>query len=453
MLIQIRDRDEKLIKMIEVISLIETFEISAARYINITVKELPKNFTDGWYIYTLLPPETNWNNCDKWRVEKYKRGHSDGKLFYEIYAEHIFCELIDESKETYQVLNSTATNAITQALWGTPWSPGIIDVEGTHDLTIGEQKSVLEILNKIAKRWWGELYFRNDRKVDFRSLIGSDNNLWFRYDKNIKNIDVEYDAQDVVTRLYPYGRDGLTIESANDGYKYLDSEYVDDYPRPKIGELKTERTNAQNLKEFALNYLAEVEVPKITYSLDIVDLSVLTKYAAEKFAIGDIITVYDKELNLKVKTRVKKIPRRDYCHPEDSQIEIGNIVKSLIDFLLEQQEELSEFVERINIARLMVFNYLLNSRADDGFAYWQNDGWEIDNTVGFSGSSSFRAIGALETSKTLTQIIYPAHRENYVLSLRSQAENIVKGPLAKIGVEIIVGYEDETEEEFFLSLI
>jgi len=452
MIIKILDRNEKLIKMVEVVSLVETFEISAARYINITVKELPENFTDGWYIYTLLPPNTNWVDCDKWRVEKHRSVHSGGKLLYEIYAEHIFCELIDESKEIYQVLDSTATNAITQALWGTSWAPGTIDVEGKHDLTIGEQKSVLEILNRISKRWWGELYFRNDRKVDFRPLIGSDNNLWFRYDKNIKDIDVEYDGQDVITRLYPYGRDGLTIESVNNGYKYLDSERINDYPRPKIGELKTERENAQNLKEFALNYLAEVEIPKVTYSLDIADLSILTKYAAEKFAMGDIITVYDKELNLNIKTRIKKIAR-DYCHPEDSQTEVGNIVKSLTDFLLEQQEELSEFVERVNIARLMVFNYLLNSRADDGFAYWQNDGWEIDNTVGFSGSSSFRAMGELGVSKILSQTIYPAHRENYVLSLRAQTENIEKGELAKVGIDIIIGYEDETEETFFLSLV
>ncbi len=424
MLIQIRDRDEKLIKMVEVVSLIETFEISAARYINITIKELPTGFSDNWYIYTLLPPETNWGNCDKWRVGKYRSVHSGGKLLYEIYAEHISCELIDESKETYQVSNSTATNAITQALWGTLWSPGTIDVEGTHDLTIGKQKSVLEILNKISKRWWGELFFRNDRKVDFRPLLGADNNLWFRYDKNIKNIDVKYDGLNVITRLYPYGRDGLTIESVNNGLKYLDSSRINDYPRPKIGPLFTQRENAQNLKEFALNYLAEVEIPEVTYSLDIVDLSVLTKYAAEKFAMGDIVTVYDKELGLNIKTRIKKVIR-DYCYPEDSQTEIGNIVKSLTDFLLEQREELSELVERIKIAQLMVFNHLLNSRADDGFAYWVNDGWEIDNTVGFTGPSSFKAIGVLETSKTLTQTVYPAHRESYVLSLRSQVENIL----------------------------
>lgn len=452
MLIQIRDRDEKLIKMVEVVSLIETFEISAARYIDITVKELPDDFADGWYVYTLPLGETDWINCNKWRADKHNSIHSEEGLLYEIHAENIYCELIDESKETYQVLNSTATNAITQALGNTLWSLGTVDVEGKHDLTIGEQKSVLEILNKIAKRWWGELYFRDDRKVDFRPLIGSDNNLWFRYDKNIKDIDVEYDGQGVVTRLYPYGRDGLTIESVNNGLKYLDSSRINDYPRPKIGTLFTQRENAQNLKEFALNYLAEVEIPKTTYSLNITDLSTLTKYSAEKFAIGDIITIYDKKLGLNIKTRIKKITR-DYCHPEDSRIEVGNIVKSLTDFLLEQQEELSELIERIKIAQLMVFNHLLNSRADDGFAYWANDGWEIDNTVGFTGPSSFKAIGVLETSKTLTQIVYPAHRESYVLSLRSQTENIVEGASPKIGIEVIVGYEDETEETFFLSLI
>ncbi|MBA7584269.1 hypothetical protein ES708_26222 [subsurface metagenome] len=238
----------------------------------------------------------------------------------------------------------------------------------------------------------------------------------------------------------------------NNGYKYLDSQYIDDYPRPKTGMIKTDYENAQNLKEYALNYLAKVEISEAVYTINIVDLSVLTKYAAEKFAMGDVITVYDKKLNLKVKTRIKKI-HRDYCNPDATQVEIANTTKTLTDFLRDIQENLSELVEKISITQLMVFNYLLNSRADDGFAYWQNDGWEVDNTVGFSGTSSFRAIGSLGIAKTLTQIIYPAHRENYVLSLRAQVKDIIKGEQAKVGVEIVIKYDDESEEEFFLSLI
>ncbi len=452
MLVKILDRNENLKKVMKVIGLTEDFEISAQRYINLELKTLPAGFADGWHIYTLLPNEKDWSKCDKWRVEKHWGLHTEGRLTYKIHAEHISCELLDESKENYQVLNSTATNAIIQALFGTGWTPGIINVVGTHDLTISGQKSVLEILNSIEARWMGELYFNNDRTVDFKEQIGADNNLWFRYDKNVKNIDVEYDAQNVITRLYPYGRDGLTIESVNEGNAFLDSQYIDNYPRPKVGVILTQRENARNLKEYALNYLSLVEIPKVTYRIGIVDLSVLTKYAAEKFAMGGVVTVYDKKLNLKVKTRIKKI-RRDYCNPDATQVDIGNAAKSLSDFLQDMQQNLSEMVEKTDIAQLMVFNYLLNSRGDDGFAYWVNDGWEIDNTIGFSGWSSFRAIGELGVSKTLSQIIYPANRENYVLSLRSQSKDIAMGPSGKVGIEVIVGYEDGSEEIFFLSLI
>ncbi len=341
--VQLRNRDEELKKITKVISLNETFRISAERYINMSIRELPDNFTDGWYIYTLLPTETNWSNCDKWRVEKFHKIDALSGPRYEIHAEHISCELLDESKKTFKVENSTAINALTQVLSETNWSVGVVDVSGNRNLEIKKRLSVLDVLNRIASRWKGELFFRNDRKVNFRTQIGSNNNLWFRYNKNIENIDVEYNSQGVVTRLFPYGKNGLDISSVNAGLKYLDSSRIDDYPRPKVDSIDTQHEDAQELKDYALDYLSIVEIPKVIYSLDVVNLAVLAKYAAEEFEMGDVVTVFNKELNIKDLTRIKEI-RRNYCYPERNRIILANTPKMLSDFIAKLQKNISQYI-------------------------------------------------------------------------------------------------------------
>jgi hypothetical protein len=107
-------------------------------------------------------------------------------------------------------------------------------------------------------------------------------------------------------------------------------------------------------------------------------------------------------------------------------------------------------VERTEMLELMVFNYLLNSRADDGFAYWVNNGWEIDATRGYSGNASFMCQGQLGVEKTLTQTVEPSHRDSYTVSMQAATENLKKGPNGKVGVEVVLHYDDgQSETKFF----
>lgn len=114
--------------------------------------------------------------------------------------------------------------------------------------------------------------------------------------------------------------------------------------------------------------------------------------------------------------------------------------------------ESAETVDRQGIAQLMVFNYLLNSRADDGFAYWVNSGFTIDNTNGFSGPASFKAVGVPGAAKSLLQTVYPAHRENYTISARIATQSLKKGANGRVGIEVTLYYEDGSTETKFLKL-
>lgn len=101
---------------------------------------------------------------------------------------------------------------------------------------------------------------------------------------------------------------------------------------------------------------------------------------------------------------------------------------------------------------LMVFNLLLNSRGDNGLNYWVNNGWTIDSSKGVTGPASFQCAGATGLTKTLTQTVSPGHRDAYALSVKYETDALVKGPTAKVGVEVIIHYTDATTETTFLAL-
>ena len=101
---------------------------------------------------------------------------------------------------------------------------------------------------------------------------------------------------------------------------------------------------------------------------------------------------------------------------------------------------------------MVPFNHLRNSRADDGFAYWENSGFEIDTEHGVSGTATFKAAGVLGMTKSMAQTVYPSSRKSYTFSAEIASENLQRGETGQVGVEIVIEYEDGSIETRFLDL-
>ena len=188
----------------------------------------------------------------------------------------------------------------------------------------------------------------------------------------------------------------------------------------------------------------------------ILDLSVLTGWEHESFGIGDVVTVDDKDLGIRISTR---IIRMDYNvqEPWKTVIELSTKLKELGDSSASWEKAAdtlssSDLLDRQEMKDLVVNNHLLNSRADDGFSYWQNSGFEVDGENGASGNASFKCVGALNTTKTLSQEVYPATRSSYTVSASIATENLKKGANGRVGIELIIEYEDGSEETRFVEL-
>jgi phage minor structural protein len=382
---------------------------------------------------------------------------SEGNLATEVYAEAEFYDLtFSVRKEEHKFDAETAEVSMAYALEGTEWSVGTVNVRTKRTWTSTE-KNALSILRTVADLHGGDLVFDcPNRLVHLLTVYGTDSGALFAYKKNMKSIKRVVDTRSLVTRLYAIGSDGLTFADINGG-----KAYVEDYTYSSDIRISTldcsSFTNPYQMKEYTEMRLAQYAKPNISYVLNAMDLSVLTGYEHEAWSLGDYVHVEDKDLGLSVTTRVI---RREYNlqEPWNTVLELSTTLKNLgssasqWDNVADSLEGTS-MVTNNDIREMVPFNLLRNSRADDGMAYWINSGFEVDGDNGVSGSTSFKAMGVANMTKSMAQTIYPANRSSYTLSAQIASENLEKlSSNSQVGIEVVIEYEDGTTEARFIDL-
>lgn len=397
----------------------------------------------------------------KYIIRRVVKSRSGNDLFIDVSCEATWYDLQKaEPMEVWEWENATPEEMLTDMLKGTDWKVGRVEITDKRNLSLKEGlTNRLKGINELPKVFNGELNFNTDtNEVDFLEPIGKDSGAAIVYRKNMDEIEAEYNTEELTTKLYLYGKDGMTIEDAHpDGLPYIENyEYTD-----KVLVLITsdERfTNPYHLYDQGVNALKVLSRPIGSYVIKMSDLSNQTGLEHEQFDLGDTVWVYDTELGINERKRIMKW-KYNVKHPEDTEVELESKQPTLSDLLTGVQEgdgflQSEDAIERDEMLNLSVFNYLLNSRAEDGFSYWQNTGWEIDPINGYSGSSSFKAVGELGVKKEMAQVVYPSHREEYSISFRASTKDIKLGKNGRVGVYVKVKYEDGTEDKpKFIPLI
>lgn len=196
------------------------------------------------------------------------------------------------------------------------------------------RKSLYEAINTVLERWGGHLV-RDNYKIAIKNEIGKDNGVVVRYAKNLKEINCEYNWDNVVTKLMPVGKDGLLLEEK---YVYSSTQYdipytkcvsfeqsgieEDDYKDAdgNLNEVSYNNALMNDLRTQAQNYVNENCKPSANYKL---------KANLEKITdVGDTIVVKDERLGLDITTNVIAY---DYdCILERyTELEFGNFKQKL----------------------------------------------------------------------------------------------------------------------------
>ncbi|WP_051344365.1 phage tail protein [Alicyclobacillus herbarius] len=376
----------------------------------------------------------------------------------DVTCEAVWYDLAEYDPITSLDMKDIGPSAVMQAiLQGTDWSVGTVEITTPGNFSITDSTNRLAAIRQIPGIYGGELKFDSvGRKVHLLRQVGSDTGFLFAFGKNMKSNKRTVDTRNLVTRLYPYGANNLSIADVNNGVPYIeDYSWYDSTGKTRQVKSATltndDITNPSYLLQWAKQQLAVLCQPTISYAVD----GVLTPDDPIP-GLGDIVTVYDQTLGLNMKARIAK-RTIDVLQPENTSLELETALPTLADQLSNIQAgggSISDVVDAVNQAMqdMVVFNLLLNSRADDGLAYWTADGWTVDNSTGASGSASFICQGASGVTKTLSQTVNPANRQNYTLSAQVALDNVKKGPSGKIGFQVTIRYRDGTQETQFFAI-
>ncbi len=252
---------------------------------------------------------------------------STGKLTSNIQCEHVYYDAHDCKFFPYvELIGQTPEQILTYAFSGTRFTIGTVEITTKTDIFL-DKAYPSEIVAKLVENVGGEL-IKDNWTISLVNKRGSNTGVEFRYGKNQATLKRETDAKIVITRLYPFGKDGLQIEGS---LGYIDSPLINNYDRPRIGyidykdiEDPTELLNAA-VKEWSTADRDGIDKPKVTYSGEFVELKKLQEYGdVEAFALGDIVRIIDEGLNINTTQRIMEYEYYPY-EPKRSTVVLSNL--------------------------------------------------------------------------------------------------------------------------------
>lgn len=239
--------------------------------------------------------------------------------------------------QDFVVEEATPNAAMAAAISGSGWtlSTSTPDValwatrKRSFELT---NTTTLKIIDKIKEAYLVEVVYNTLKKrVELSERQGVDKGTYFIEGFNLAKLQIKRDTNDLVTRVVPIGADNLTIEDVNNGLTYIENLQYSKKVKAVIWE-DTNYTDAQALMEAATAYLAEASKPKVSYTVDILDLATMTgQYnSVLDFAIGDTVRIASIETELIDTQRIVKITQYPDT-PEKNTCELANKVATFDD--------------------------------------------------------------------------------------------------------------------------
>ena len=161
-----------------------------------------------------------------------------------------------------------------------------------------------------------------NKTVTFVDKVGKDAGVYFINDINLKQLNVDTHTHKYITRVIPIGKDGLTIESVNNGKNYLENKT---YTTKNIyGIWQSDKHDDPNaLMDDAKRFLDEMAIPYETYEVVVDDLYALKGYTEFQYGLGDVVTIIDGDTETRIQQR---IIQRTYnlLEPDKDTIHIAN---------------------------------------------------------------------------------------------------------------------------------
>jgi len=253
-------------------------------------------------------------------------------------ARHIFYDLLDNLIEDCTLTNIGGAGALSLVLANTQYEHPFTsagDVAGSETTQFIRRNPVDIIMGDegILSIWGGELV-RNNFLITLSSARGLDRGVLVAYGKNIQGIEETIDKNTLCTRLMPVGKDDFLLPE-----KYVDSQYISNYPHPKIRVMDFYDCESESdLRTAAQEYMADnqIDIPQFNYKVDFQELGKTEEYKnyaiLETVYMGDTVTIRHTKLNINVQAKVIRIKKNELTNRIE-EVELGSFRPSYLNGL------------------------------------------------------------------------------------------------------------------------
>ncbi len=261
--------------------------------------------------------------------------------FFTVYCSANIEELSGTTFSVFDCFEKNPEQAYTYCLQPVPtWS---IDYQSqiTTVLTLQTSNvSALEMIRTIADMNHQELWFDAKNKVlRIYDRIGrAKSNIYYSNELKLRQLSKQSSTYDYATVLYPIGKNGLTIESVNNGKKFIENY---NYSNKRIVKYwyNEDIDVPERLLGAGQDYLDSIAEPVSSLKVSLSELNADTK-------LGDTIMLVDNIKKLRQKKRVVKIINYPF-EPERSSVEVSNRQADFARTFVKQQKVLDKEIKYI----------------------------------------------------------------------------------------------------------
>lgn len=238
-----------------------------------------------------------------------------------------------EYVELYDGLDSTPDHVaaiLAQQVSARPVRVGTIEPGIDMDITI-EKDYIYTGLMKFRDCVGGYIQVDPERRLNWYWLPAASSGQQLRYRKNMLSITRDVDWLNFGNRLYIYG-DGVDLTDAGWPTTYIentDSQARYDIVTRKLNEPSF--ATAATMLAYAKLKIAEMAWPRITYTLDIVNLADFG-IDWEALSLGSVVRLIDEELDIDVEVQIVRIIY-DLVKGQNIQVELATTSLNILDIV------------------------------------------------------------------------------------------------------------------------
>lgn len=272
-----------------------------------------------------------------------KEAPADSSAFPQIVAVLNLEGLQAKAWQTFSVTDTTVDEAARTALAGSGWTVGYCDVTKRRNAGM-MHVNTLGVIQNLCKAFMCEpVYDTKAKTVSFYTKRGEDKGVYFLSGLNLKRLKKESGSHEFYTRVIPIGENGLTIESVNDGKKYLENFQYSSKVLAYIWKDES-YTDPQALKEDAELWLEDHAKPEASYQAEVRNLAAQKPgYSVLSYSLGDMVKLVDEATGTMEEQRIVKMVHYP-DNPDKDTCEISNTVLTFE----EMQERYQEAAAVIN---------------------------------------------------------------------------------------------------------